>query len=186
VISVNLLPLEERAVEHDLGAPPRAKFLLPLAIAVALVVPSVGLFWRQEIHLQTLRRDIEVAQQERVSLQPRLRMIEDLRVKQGDLERRLDLIRQLNQQRAFPVRAMDQLCQQVPPHLWLTRMRQGTDGRLLLEGLTFSNLVVAELMRRLEDAPVYRDVDLTITERKQLGDDRVIRFSVTANMVNEP
>ncbi|MFH1143098.1 MAG: PilN domain-containing protein [Candidatus Eisenbacteria bacterium] len=183
MISVNLLPLEERVIEHDLGAAPRVKFLLPLAIAVALIVPAAGFYWQQENHLQTLRRDIQVAEQEQLSLQPRIQMLEGLKVKQADLERRLNLVRDLNRSRTFPVRAMDELCLQIPQHLWLTKMRQGEDKRLLLEGLTFSNLVVAELMRRLEETAVYDNVDLTITERKQSGEDRVIHFTVTADVV---
>jgi len=183
VISVNLLPVEERVIEHDFGAPPRVKVLLPLAFALAVLVPSAGLYWRQEARIQTLKRDIQVAEQERATLQPRIQAVEDLKVRQADLARRLDLIRQLNQQRTAPVAAMDQLCLEVPQHLWLTRMSQGNDGRLLLEGLTFSNLVVAELMRRLEETPVYENVDLTITERKEAGEDKLIRFTVTADMV---
>ncbi len=185
MISVNLLPVEERVVEHDLGAPPRAKFLLPLAIGLVLVVPAVGLFWHQETRLQTLRRDIQVAEQEQRTLAPRLQQIGELRGKQADLERRLDLIRQLNQERSFPVRAMDELCLQVPANLWLTRMRQEGNARLELEGITFSNMVVAELMRRLEETPVYQDVDLTITERKDIGENHTIGFSVSAQMVRD-
>lgn len=182
MISVNLLPAEERVIEHDFGAPPRVKVLLPLAIALAVLVPTAGLFWRQEARIQTLKRDIRVAEQEQATLQPRIRAVEQLKVQRADLERRLDLIRQLNQQRTAPVIAMDELCLEIPRYLWLTRMRQGSDGRLLLEGLTFSNLVVAELMRRVEDTPVYENVDLTITERKEAGEDKLIRFTVTADI----
>ncbi|MCK4415358.1 MAG: PilN domain-containing protein [Candidatus Eisenbacteria sp.] len=185
MISVNLLPQEERVVERDLAARPRARVLLPILMGVALLIPPAVLHWRQESRIQSLTRAIEIAQQEQLGLQPRLVLIDDLKAKTADLEQRLDLVRSLNRERTFPVRLMDELCAQMPPHVWLTQMKQNGAG-LYLEGMTFSNLVIADLMSRLEETDVYKDVDLAIAERKNVGEDRVVHFTLSANIVRNP
>jgi Tfp pilus assembly protein PilN len=185
VINVNLLPQEERVIERDLAAPPRAKVLLPILLGVVLLIPPAVLYWQQEARIQTLTREIEIAQQEQLGLQSRVALVEDLKAKTADLEQRLDLVRGLNRERAFPVQLMDELCAQIPPYLWLTQMKQ-SGGALYLEGMTFSNLVIADLMSRLEETAVYEDINLAIAQRRNVGEDRVVHFTISARIVRNP
>jgi type IV pilus assembly protein PilN len=186
VINVNLLPKEERFEETRPLAPPRTQFLVPLIAAVALLVPTGVLFARQEVKLQALRRDIQLAEQESASLKPRVTRVQELEQKRADLMRRLDLVRQLNGERGMAVHLMEELSAQVPGNLWFTKLASSGPGAIKLEGMTFTPLILADLMRRLEESRLYRDVDLTIAERTQIGDQKVVRFTITASLDREP
>ena len=51
-----------------------------------------------------------------------------------------------------------------------------------IEGVTFSNLLVADLMSRLEASPLYGNVDLVVAERGQIDQRNVVKFTITAKM----
>lgn len=181
MISVNLLPKEERSAERQLVTAPRKQFLLPLALIVAVIVPIAALYLMQITKIHGLKSDIEVAQIESTRLKPQIAKINQLMVKREELNLRLNLVRNLNRARTLPVQLMDELSMQVPEHLWMTTVEHG-GGAMTLAGVTFSNLLVADLMSRLERTDLYRDVDLTVAERVKLGEEEVIIFTLTAQV----
>lgn len=182
MIVINLLPQEERVEERVLTARPRVKFLLPLAAIVALIVPPVATTLLQTTRIDALTRDLALVDQEAQSLQPRLEMIRQIQATRAQLAGQLDVIRGLNRDRTLPVRLMDQLAAQIPANLWLTRVRQVGASGVELDGVTFSNLVVADLMNRLEETSLYENVSLTVASREQLGEAHVTKFTLTSGI----
>jgi type IV pilus assembly protein PilN len=182
VINVNLLPKEERSIEPRALTPPRTKFLVPLAAAIAVLVPVGTLFVHQETRLQSLERDIQLAEQETATLRPRVARVQELEQRRDDLLRRLDLVHSLNQERTLTVRLLDELAHQVPANLWLTRMTPSGTSAMTLEGITFTPIVLSDLMRSLDESRMYRNVDLTVAERTQIGDQKVVKFTITASV----
>lgn len=55
MISVNLLPTEERTEDRQVISVPRKKFLLPLAAVLAVLVPLGALYMIQQMKIQSLR-----------------------------------------------------------------------------------------------------------------------------------
>lgn len=186
MINVNLLPKEERSVEPRALTPPRTKFLVPLAAAIAVLVPVGTLFVHQETRLQSLERDIQLAEQEAATLRPRVARVQELEQRRDDLLRRLDLVSSLNQERTLTVRLLDELAHQVPANLWLTRMTPTGTSAMTLEGITFTPIVLSDLMRSLDESRMYRNVDLTVAERTQIGEQKVVKFTITASVDPEP
>ncbi len=184
MISVNLLPKEERSGERQIVVGPRKQFILPLAIVVGVIVPLCALYLIQATKIQGLKSDIQVAEQESLRLKPQIEKINQLMRKREELNLRLNLVRDLNRERALPVQLLDELSMQVPDHLWMTKMAQAGPAAMVLEGVTFSNLVVADLMSRLERTDLYKDVDLTVAERKTIGNELVVAFSLTTRITH--
>ncbi len=182
MISVNLLPKEERTEERPLVQVPRKQFLLPLGVILGVVVPIVALYFIQTAKIQALRSDIAVAEQESRRFKPQIEKINQLMQKREELNLRLNLVGDLNRARTLPVQVLDELAMQVPEHLWLTKLTQAGPTGLTLEGMTFSNLVVADLMTRLESTDLYADIDLTKTERRRQGEDNVMTFTLSARI----
>lgn len=182
MISVNLLPKEERSEERQLVTAPRKQFLLPLGIIVATIVPILLLGFLQATKIQGLRSDIQVAEQESQRLKPQIEKINQLMVAREELNLRLNLVGELNRARTLPVQVLDELALQIPRHLWMTKLTQTGPTGLTLEGMTFSNLVVAELMTRLETTDLYADIGLTKAERKAIGSDKVVAFTLTGRI----
>ncbi len=182
MISVNLLPKEERSEERQLVTAPRKQFLLPLGIIVATVVPILLLGFLQAAKIQGLRGDIQVAEQESQRLKPQIEKINQLMVAREELNLRLNLVGELNRARTLPVQVLDELALQLPGHLWMTKLTQSGPAGLTLEGMTFSNLVIADLMARLETTDLYADIGLTKAERKVMGEDKVVAFTLTGRI----
>jgi type IV pilus assembly protein PilN len=182
VISVNLLPKEERSEERQLVTAPRKNFLLPLAAIVAVVVPLTALHLMQASRIQGLRSDLVVAEQESQRLKPQIDRINQLMRKREELNLRLNLVRDLNRERTLQVQLLDELSIQVPEHLWLTKLRQTGPRAYTLEGVTFSNLVVADLMSRLEATDLYGQIDLAVAERKKIDSEPVMTFTLTTRV----
>jgi type IV pilus assembly protein PilN len=155
---------------------------LPLLAVVAVVVPLTALYLMQLSKTQTLRNDIAVAEQESQRLRPQIERINQLMQKRQDLNLRLNLVRDLNRERTLPVQLLDELALQVPEHLWLTKLTQSGAAAIRLEGVTFSNLVVADLMSRLEATDLYTDVDLVVAKRETIGAEKVVGFSLTSRI----
>jgi type IV pilus assembly protein PilN len=163
VISVNLLPKEERTEERQLVAAPRKTFLLPLGVIVATTVPILLLYFLQTTKIQGLRSDILVAEQESQRLKPQIEKINQLMQAREDLNLRLNLVGELNRARTLPVQVLDELALQMPDHLWLTKLTQS--------GPT-----------RLEATDLYADIGLTKAERKTIGADKVLAFTLTGRI----
>ena len=76
---------------------------------------------------------------------------------------------------------MDELARCVPYHLWLTGVSQDAGSRLQLEGVTYSNLVVSDLMSKLERSPMFADVELAVAERGNVTDKSVVKFQLSCS-----
>jgi type IV pilus assembly protein PilN len=186
VISVNLLPVEERVKESQLSVAPRFKILLPVILGAAILLPLAGISVMQRAKIQGLKEDIARAQVEKARLSREIQAVEDLVQRQAELRQRLRTLRDLVRQRATMVQVVDELARQIPPNLWLTEFSTQSPGSYSLEGSTFSNLVVADLMGRLERSDLFYDVDLSETKRNLIGSEPVIEFAITFKSGSEP
>ena len=97
------------------------------------------------------------------------------------MDLRISLIKRLESSRYVRVQMMDEVSRTLPDHVWLSAVRETSPGRVQLEGTTFSNLMVADFMQRLEDSPLFEGVDLSISQKGTMEDRDVIRFTLTAN-----
>jgi len=183
VIRVNLLPLEERAQQTNpaLRLPTRG-FWLPLAISIAIFVPLAGIGAMQRVKIASLKSDIAQAEIEERQLKPQIEKVQALEGERADVNQRLVSVTDLARDRYLPVEVMDELAARTPDDLWLTKFNQKTTGELELEGMTFSNLLVADLMTQMEGADIFDGVALTVSERKMIGDNKVVKFTLTSKI----
>ena len=184
VIQINLLPVEERVSEPRLTfKAPRSGVWVPAVIAAVVLLPLGGTHVIQQARIGSLKSDIQAAEVEMRTLKPQVDRIRQLAREREDLNLRLAIIQDLSRGRYHAVETMDQVSDEVPGYLWLTRLAQGGTGQLTVEGLTFSNLMVAELMSRMEQSELFSDVALVVAERaKQHSqtDRPVLSFTLTA------
>ncbi|HVP39894.1 MAG TPA: PilN domain-containing protein, partial [Candidatus Saccharimonadales bacterium] len=179
MIRINLLPAEERIARARKG-PAFPWFAWPACAAgvlVALAFASVGV---QSARIRTLERDISKSEAETASLAPQIERIGQLARERADMDLRMSLLKRLESSRYVRVQMMDELSRQLPDHVWVTSVRESSPGKVEIQGVTFSNLMVADFMQRLEDSPLYEAVDLKVSERGTMEDRDVLRFTMTA------
>ena len=187
MIRVNLLPGEERRQRRPVVTFKAGDLVTPALLlgAVALVMSGTALSQRSRI-TQLTRSIAEVDAQAR-ALAPQIERVNRLAQERAELDLRLGIIHKLERGRTQSVRVMDELARCLPDHLWLTSALDDGSGRLALDGVTLSNLVVSDFMSRLERSRMFSSVELEVAQRAAVGDKDVVNFHVTCQVTpDEP
>jgi Tfp pilus assembly protein PilN len=181
MIRINLLPREERQVQRSIALP-KLGALMPVFALLVVAALFVAFSLIQTMQVGRLKTDIARAQREAEKLRPQIETIKELTLKREELTRRLDVIVALDKNRLWRVKLVDELSRCVPGHIWMTTYEEIAVDRVKLQGVTFSNLLVADLMSRLEASPLYGDVDLVVAEKGTIDQRSVVNFTITAKM----
>lgn len=186
MIQVNLLPEEERVAEPRFSFQmPRTRIWLPAVVLLAVLLPLGGMYAMQRARITSLREDIHQAEFELRGLKPTLDRIDRLMAEREQLNLRLSIIQGLCHERYTAVETVDHLSDDIPDYLWLSRVAQTGPGMLTVEGLAFSNLMVAELMSRMEQSELFDGVALTVAEKADVGSpsgEPLLSFTLTARV----
>jgi len=180
MIRINLLPRDERQTRRSFQLP-KIGSLMPFLVLLVVIALFGAVSVFQTLQIGRLKSDIARAEQESEKLRPQIQTIQDLTQKREELQRRLNVIQDLDKTRLQRVMLVDELSKCVPEHLWLTSYEE-TGNKVQIEGVTFSNLLVADFMTRLEASPLYGSVDLLVAEKGQIDQRNVVKFKVTALM----
>jgi type IV pilus assembly protein PilN len=141
----------------------------------------------QRVRIGQLTRSIAEVDAESRALAPQIERVNRLAQERAELDLRLGIIHRLEKGRTKTVRVMDELARCLPDHLWLTSALEDDSGKLALEGVTLSNLVVSDFMSRLDRSPMFSGVELTLAQRATVGDKDVVNFQVTCQVTpDEP
>jgi type IV pilus assembly protein PilN len=187
MIRINLLPGEERRQRRADATIKAGDLVVPLAMLVATALIVAGTALSQRTRADGLVRSIaDVDAQSRV-LAPQIERVNQLAKERAELDLRLGIINRLQKGRTQSVRLMDELARCIPDHMWVTAVNQEGASTLTLEGNTLSNLVVSDLMSRLERSPLFANVELDVAEHAVAGERDVVRFRVTCQVTpDEP
>jgi len=191
VIRINLMPLEERGQKarkvkkHKSGGggskASLTGLLFPIAIVVGVMVAIVGTVVHQQAQIHMLAADVARVEEESRALAPQIAMVERLARERTDLDMRLSLIDQLSRGRFDSVRLVDELDRAIPEHMWLSSM-MGDGSSITIEGVTFSNLIIADLMIRLDRSPLFSNIALGQSSRGVIDEVDVVQFKLTMNL----
>jgi type IV pilus assembly protein PilN len=153
-------------------------------VALALFFGAiVAITAMERSRIAGLKRDIARAEEEARVLKPQIEKVNELTRRREELNTRLQVIQDLDRGRFHSVRLMDEMAQNMPEYLWVTNFKDQGGTRLQVDGVTFSNLVVADLMMRLDRTEMFQNIDLIITEKGTIDTRQVTKFSVTADIV---
>ncbi len=187
MIRINLLPGEEKRQRKAAAGFKTGDLVVPLAVLAATALIVAGTALSQRTRADALARNIADVEAQSRALAPQIERVNRLAQERAELDLRLGIISRLQKGRTQSVRLMDELARCIPEHMWLSSMSQDGPTTLGLEGMTYSNLVVSDLMSRLERSPLFANVELTVAERAKAGDRDVVRFRVTCTVTpDEP
>jgi Tfp pilus assembly protein PilN len=182
MIRINLLPAEEKVVRKSISVKRPTGILLPLVILVGSVTLVVAAVVHQQAQVQSLLTDLRAVEDEIERLAPEVALVERLAKERSELDLRLSVIDQLSGRRFHAVRLVDELHRSIPDYLWLTSAHQISPTEMNFEGVTFSNLIVADFMTRLDRSPYFAEVDLSVAERGMIDERPVTQFTMTADL----
>lgn len=182
MIRINLLPQEERVQRKKSLALPAVGMVVPFVGVGLFVALLAGVTLMEQKKISGLKGDIARAEDEARRLKPQIDRVNELTKRREELNTRLQIISDLDKGRFHSVRLVDEVAQQLPQYLWMNSVRDQGGSRVQIEGVTFSNLVVADLMNRLEGSDLFEKVDLVVTEKGAIDGRDVTKFTVTADI----
>jgi Tfp pilus assembly protein PilN len=187
MIRINLLPGEERRRPKAAVSLKAGDLVMPLAVLVATALVVAGTTLSQCTRAENLGRSIARVDAESRALAPQIERVNRLAQERAELDLRLGIIGKLQKGRTQSVRLMDELARCIPEHMWINAVDQSDASSLPVEGTTFSNLVVSDLMSRLERSRLFANVELGVAERAAIEQSDVVRFRVTCQVTpDEP
>ena len=150
MIRINLLPREDVPVQRTLKLPDLGSFAPLVLVVVAVgVVVILGLYQGQKI--ANLEQTIAEEEAESRRLAPEIAKIKRLDQQRQSLNQRLEVISNLDRDRYFRVHLLDELNRALPDHLWIERFEDQGGDLYAMEGVTFSNFLVSDLLQALGD-----------------------------------
>ena len=183
MIRINLLPQEEQVVRTSSMQIRRPSgILMPLIILAGSVTLVVAAVVHQQAQVQSLSKDLQDVEVEIVKLAPEVALVERLAKERAELDLRLSIIDQLSGERFHAVRLIDELDRAVPDYLWMVSAMQVGQTNMNLEGVTFSNLIVADFMTRLDRSPYFANIDLTVAQRGVIDERPVTQFQISMDL----
>jgi type IV pilus assembly protein PilN len=136
----------------------------------------------QSRKVRDYEQKIAEAKKEAEALAPQLERIRRLTQEREEVNRRLTVIAALDRDRYFRVQLLNDISLQLPTNTWLTSIKELGGTSMTLEGVTFSNYLIADLMNNLEKTERFTTVDLNIAQEGKILDNRVIQFTLQSNV----
>jgi len=186
MIRINLLPLADRKVKRGVKLPsfsgggPKMMWALVAVVVYAGMVLAVAML--QSRTVGDLDHKIAEAKREADELAPQLERIRKLTKEREEVNRRLSVIAALDRDRYYRVQLLNDVSTQMPPNCWLTEFKESGGNSLTLEGVTFSNYLIADLMNNLEKSSRFLAVGLNIAEEGKILDHSVIQFTLQSQI----
>jgi|SRR5712675_1613070 len=186
MIKINLLPSEERSSKRKISLPTiSGGAVLWVTLGVFVYAGAVAGIWvLQSRKITDYETKIQALKEESARLAPQLAKIRKLTAEREEVNKRLGIIASLDKDRYLHVRMMNDLAVQVPDNCWIEEVDETAGSSLAIKGVTFSNFIIADFMTSLERSGRFSDITLVKAEEGDIEDVRVVKFQVSAKLVN--
>jgi type IV pilus assembly protein PilN len=182
MIRINLLPRDEVPASRSFKLPSLGTFA-PLVLIVVAVAALAVMSIYQSQKISGLQTSIAADEAESRRLAPEIAKIKRLDQQRQSLNQRLDVITALDRDRYFRVHLLDELNRAIPDNVWLTKCDNTSGDNYSIEGVTFSNFLVSDLLQNLVRSPYFDGVSLQVAERGTIEKVDVVKFKLSARGV---
>jgi type IV pilus assembly protein PilN len=186
MIRINLLPSDERKGRRKISLPTiSGGAVLWVSLGLIVYVGAIAGIWvLQDKKIKDYETKIMALKEESARLAPQLAKIRKLQAEREEVNKRLGIIAALDKDRYLHVRMMNDLAVNLPSNCWLTEVDENGGSKVKIEGVTFSNFIIADLMTSLEGSGRFSDVALAKAEEGDINGVRVVKFAISASLVN--
>jgi type IV pilus assembly protein PilN len=186
MIKINLLPSEERSSKRKISLPTiSGGAVLWVTLGVFVYAGAVAGIWvLQSRKITDYETKIQALKEESARLAPQLAKIRKLTAEREEVNKRLGIIASLDKDRYLHVRMMNDLAVQVPDNCWIEEVDETGGSSVSIKGVTFSNFIIADFMTSLEKSGRFGEITLVKAEEGDIEDVRVVKFQVSAKLVN--
>jgi Tfp pilus assembly protein PilN len=173
---VKLAPKTPEAAFKEKNTTPLYSLFILLAIAAIVV-----LFFFQKNNISEEQDLLEVAQQEKKSLQYISEKLQKLETQRDTLQNKIHLIDTLKSRQGNAVIIMDELSRNIPDWVWLTET-SFSGNKIRIKGKAMSNNLLADYIRNLKESPYLTNIDLISSTLRNVKNSEYLEFSMTAEL----
>ncbi len=173
MIKINLLPV--RAAKRKETARQQLVILAGSLVLVLLLALAAYSFYL--IRINSTKGEIIKAEQELTELKEKIGKIKELEKLKAEVTKKLNVLTQLRREKTGPVNRLLTISQAVPERLWLTSYSEnGTT--VSLGGIAFTEELIAEFMRRIEQSPDFMAVELVVSQQIMVSGMKLKKFDL--------
>jgi len=186
MIRINLLPGDERSSRRKISLPTiSGGAVLWVSLGIFVYAGAVAGIWvLQSRKITEYETKIQALKEESERLAPQLARIRKLQAEREEVNKRLGIIAALDKDRYQRVRMMNDLAGTLPDNCWITEVSETGGSKLTIEGVTFSNFIIADLMTSLERSGRFAEVALVRAQEGEIESVRVVKFDLNAKLVD--
>jgi len=174
MIRINLLPV--RAAQRKEKIRTQVSVLALSTLFVIIVCGAV--YMRMDKKISIKQAEILTVERESNQLKKKIGEVSRYKKLQADLKKKLDILQVLKEDKAGPVHLLNELSLSLPEKLWIVSF--SVAGNMVkIDGLCFSEKIVADFMQNLEKSPYYKNVDLGVTEQSNSGGVKLQKFAIS-------
>ena len=184
MIKINLLPIDERITQDD--SRDKLWFVAGIGAFACAIMIVFSAYAMQGHTIQSLGEEITTLEKLAAQYKPLIERVNEIAKERRDLEAKIAVITDLDKERSFRVRLLEDLNGKMPRYTWLTKFTEAEGASAEILGRTFSNLTLSDFMTKLEGSSLYDNVDLTVTKKGEIGEREIFEFRMTAALVKAP
>jgi len=176
MIRVNLL------ATHEIQKEKNRQWLFQGILSAFLILIAAVLigYWILGNQIKSLKNEklaLERQTREAATLQKEIKELKD---KKESSQTRLALLQNLEKERHGPVHLMESLARILPvDQLWLTNLKE-SDSEIKIDGISLSNEILAQYMKRLETLHLFKQVELIHSTQAVYKEMKVKNFTLIA------
>jgi len=160
---------------------------MTLACGLLLVLTGAYIGWRYVSltrESNQIDSDIGRAQEEAGRLHGLIMQVQQFEQRRAQLSQRVTLIEQLRKGQTGPVHMLDQISRALPPMLWLTELKQGANGEVVLDGRCTTLTGLSDFVANLEATGYFKkSIEIVSSQTEAFAGPPpadLIKFSVRA------
>jgi len=104
--------------------------------------------------------------------------------KEKEILTKIEVMQDLSKYKYERVKLLDDINRLLPDYTWLNALNEESADssgiNILLIGVTTSNFAVSEFMRRLEQSPNFKDINLSYTKSGEISGIETTEFEIKA------
>jgi len=190
MIKINLIPKEELKRRKGKRAVGKKKVVIPtgmdvygsIGFAVIIIILAGIIHFRQSSRIKKINNEITQLRSESNRLKKEVEFVKNLENKKADLQKWVSVVQKLNMNRALRVHLLDDINALIPNYLWLNTLKEDKKGKITIGGTTFSNLIVADFVNRLNTSIYLSNIVLVELRRTTIEGHDVMDFTITATL----
>ena len=183
MIRINLLSVDRKVAKRAPAFHVGQKVTIGCtAILVATALLVGWRYWTLQQRSARLDRDIAQAQQETFRLHAVIQNVQQFEQQKLQLQQRVVLIEQLRKAQTGPVHMLDEISRALPSMLWLTQLKQTGDG-VIIDGQCLAVTNLTDFVANLQASGYFKksvDILSSQTEVLTTPPTELVKFSVKA------